>query len=297
MRQKEVQFYSEGALVKGTLYLPDEAEGGAGAAASLPAVVFCHGFAGIRQYLLPPFAEAFCGAGFVCLTFDYRGFGESEGERGRLVPADQIADIRNALTFVETVEGVDARRIGLWGTSFGGANAIAVAAVDPRPRCLVVQVTFGDGERTVTAGMSSEEKAKLGSTLARSWQRLVQKNRQIMVEPDQILSDEESKEFYRKGVGELPAMRTKIPLLTLRHNMEAKPELLLSRVRVPLLIVAASQDRLCPPEESTSLYEKAGQPKELLVLEGARHYDVYEGAYFEQAVEKETAWFCSHLAR
>jgi len=66
-------------------------------------------------------------SGYAVLAFDYRGFGESEGERGRLVPAEQMTDIRNAVTYMQTLGEVDPERIGLWGTSFGGANAIIEA--------------------------------------------------------------------------------------------------------------------------------------------------------------------------
>ncbi|MDH8307985.1 alpha/beta fold hydrolase, partial [Klebsiella pneumoniae] len=58
-----------------------------------PVIILCHGFCGIREILLPDFAEAFTRAGFSTITFDYRGFGDSDGERGRLVPAMQIDDI------------------------------------------------------------------------------------------------------------------------------------------------------------------------------------------------------------
>lgn len=58
-----------------------------------PLIILCHGFCGIRNVLLPCFANAFTEAGFATITFDYRGFGESDGERGRLVPAMQTEDI------------------------------------------------------------------------------------------------------------------------------------------------------------------------------------------------------------
>lgn len=51
-----------------------------------PVIILCHGFGGIREILLPDFSEAFTRAGFSTITFDYRDFGDSDGERGRLVP-------------------------------------------------------------------------------------------------------------------------------------------------------------------------------------------------------------------
>lgn len=64
-----------------------------------PLIILCHGFCGIRNVLLPCFANAFTEAGFATITFDYRGFGESEGERGRLVPAMQIEDIISVINW------------------------------------------------------------------------------------------------------------------------------------------------------------------------------------------------------
>ncbi len=148
MMKQEIVFYSENCKIAGDLYLPDSL----GEGCRLPAVVLCHGFSGIREILLPPYADFFSQNGFAACVFDYRGFGDSEGERGRLVPAEQVVDIRNAITFLETLPQVDPARIGLWGTSFGGANAIYAAAIDTRVKCLSVQITFGSGERMVAGG-------------------------------------------------------------------------------------------------------------------------------------------------
>ena len=86
-----------------------------------PLIILCHGFCGIRNVLLPCFANAFTEAGFATITFDYRGFGESDGERGRLVPAMQTEDIISVINWAEKQECIDNQRIGLWGTSLGGA--------------------------------------------------------------------------------------------------------------------------------------------------------------------------------
>ncbi|HBY55858.1 MAG TPA: hypothetical protein DEG23_03485, partial [Coxiellaceae bacterium] len=79
------------------------------------------------------------------------GFGGSGGEPGRLVPKLQVEDIKNAISFLSSVDEVDSGRIGLWGTSYGGANAIVAASEDKRIKCLCIQLAFGDGERCITA--------------------------------------------------------------------------------------------------------------------------------------------------
>ncbi|MBN2108819.1 MAG: alpha/beta fold hydrolase [Deltaproteobacteria bacterium] len=289
--KQEVVFYSENCKIIGDLYMPDNLTDGE----KLPAVVLCHGFSGIREILLPPYAEFFAQNGFAVLVFDYRGFGDSQGERGRMVPAEQVVDIRNAITFMETLPQVDPGRIGLWGTSFGGANAIYTAAIDRRVKCISVQITFASGERMVTGGMNDEAKEKLTSTLQKAWQRAVTKNKPLMLNMDQILTDPDSKEFYQKTVDIHPKLKNRLPLLTIKESMECKPEHHIAGLCIPVMIIGATGDIVCPVEESKILYAKASQPKELFIIEGARHYDVYEGNNFALSAGKALEWYAKYL--
>jgi len=289
--KRDVAFYSEGARIVGDLYMPEVCS----EEDKLPAVVLCHGFSGIREILLPSYAEAFANAGYIALVFDYRGFGDSEGERGRLIPSEQIVDIRNAITFMETLKEVDQERIGLWGTSFGGANAITVAAIDNRVKCLTVQITFGSGERMVTSGLDTEQKTKILATLKKAWQRAVVKNKPMMLNMDQILTDEDSKIFYKETVEKHPKLKIRLPITTIKESLEYKPENIISSINVPVLIIGADQDIVCPVEESKILYEAAKEPKELFIIEGARHYDVYEGENFKLSSGKQLEWYHKYL--
>ena len=286
----DIHFYSEGCRLSGDLYLPEPAD-----QIPAPAIILCHGFAGIKSILLPPYAEAFAAAGFVALVFDYRGFGASEGERGRLVPIEQVRDIRNAITYLQSRDEVDPERIGLWGTSFGGANAITTAAIDTRVRCLAVQITFGSGERMVAGDMDADGRARLETMLAKAWQRAVVRNKPMTLTFEQILTDEDSKAFYQRTITEHPDLATKLPLLTIRESLEYKPEQQLAHIAVPILIIGAGGDIVCPVSESQRLYELAQEPKKLHIIAGARHYDVYEGDYFTESSGLQTEWFSTYL--
>jgi len=289
--KRSVEFYSEGCRIGADLVLPDTFTEGQ----RLPAVVLCHGFSGIRTILLPPYADELARNGFAALLFDYRGFGDSEGERGRLVPADQRVDIRNAITFMQSLAEVDPERIGLWGTSFGGANAICTAAIDKRVKCLSVQITFGSGERMVGADMTDDEKKKLRATLDKAWQRTVVRNKPMMLAMEQILTDEDSKAFYQKTVAEHPEFKTKLPLTTIRESLEYCPEDSLPQVNIPIMLIGATDDIVCPVSEMHILHEKANDPKELHIIEGARHYDVYEGEFFKQSCGVAVQWYKQHM--
>lgn len=289
--KKNVEFYSEGSLVKGILYLPGNLEENE----KVPAILLCHGFAGVKELLLPNYAEEFCKNGFITLTFDYRGFGESEGERGKLSPQAQVNDIRNAITFLQSLPGVEPGKLGLWGTSFGGANAITTAGVDKRIKCLSIQLAFGDGERVITGNLSKEEKEKLKSTLMKVWSKAVTQNKNMQVPIHRVLTDEQSIEFYNKTVDKHPELNIKIPFLTIKETMEYKPEIYLDSIQIPLLIIAAEKDKVNPKEESEILYQKANEPKELHIIKGATHYEVYEGEFFMEVAAKQVDWFNKYL--
>lgn len=75
------------------------------------------------------------------LFYDHRGFGDSGGEpRLQLNSWIQDRGYRDALSYGRSLEGVDASRVAIWGDSFSGGVALAVAAVDERVTALVVQV-------------------------------------------------------------------------------------------------------------------------------------------------------------
>jgi len=114
-----VTFLSQGLRCAGWLYLSDDLKSGE----RRPAIVMAHGFSAVKEMYLDAFAERFVAAGFVTLVFDYRYQGASEGEpQGRIIPAEQHEDYRNAITWVSLRPEVDSSRIGVWGSSYSGAH-------------------------------------------------------------------------------------------------------------------------------------------------------------------------------
>lgn len=115
-----------------------------------PLVVMAHGLGGTRHMRLDAYARVFSAAGIAALVFDYRGFGESEGEVRQIVSVgDQLDDWRSALAFARTELPVDTSRIAIWGTSFGGGHVLSMAAEDHRLAGVVAQCPFVDGPSSV----------------------------------------------------------------------------------------------------------------------------------------------------
>src|SRR5207237_1652013 len=85
--------------------------------------------------------------GYVVLAFDYKGWGDSEGPRTRLAPYSRVGEVQAALSFLAAQDEGDAERLGIYGTSYGGATVVFVAAIDPRVKCVVSVVGIGHGAR------------------------------------------------------------------------------------------------------------------------------------------------------
>ena len=130
MRQP-VSFYSEGVKLDGDLFLPDDLQPGQKRAG----IVLCHGYTGVKDLYLPDNAGELNRLGYVVLTFDYKGWGKSEGSRSRLAPFSRVADVQAAITFLGLQPQCDKNRIGIYGTSYGCATVVFTAAIDERVKC------------------------------------------------------------------------------------------------------------------------------------------------------------------
>ncbi len=131
---KAVEFESEGATLRGRLYLPDSQP-------PFPAVAMAHGTSATITMCMDHYAEVFAANGIAALAYDHRNFGFSEGEpRQQINLWLQARGYRSALDFLESQGLIDPARLGLWGDSLTGGIVLIVAACDVRVRAVVAQV-------------------------------------------------------------------------------------------------------------------------------------------------------------
>jgi dienelactone hydrolase len=111
-----------------------------------PVIVMAHGLGATKDMRLDAYAERFRAAGYACLVFDYRHFGESTGQPRQVIDVrKQLGDWNAALRFARDELRFDPRRIVVWGSSFGGGHAIATAAANPDVAAAIAQCPFTDG--------------------------------------------------------------------------------------------------------------------------------------------------------
>ena len=143
MNRTDVEFNAEGTILRGWLYRPDGDD-------VVPGVVMAHGFSAVKEMYLDSFAEVFAAAGVAALVFDNRNFGASDGEpRYEIDPWAQVRDYRHAISYLQTVPGIDRDRIGVWGSSYSGGHALVLGAIDKRIKAVVAQVPLISGFKNV----------------------------------------------------------------------------------------------------------------------------------------------------
>ncbi|MBI2421366.1 MAG: alpha/beta fold hydrolase [Candidatus Hydrogenedentes bacterium] len=287
LSRRAITFWSDGTRLAGDLFYPKDA------ASPLPAIVLCHGWGGIKAHLNPEIAPRFAAAGYAVLSFDYRGWGESDSRliitdpmpkpdasgnvtvtakavRNLVDPLDQQEDIEAAISFMEGEALVDKTRIGLWGSSFGGGHAVYRAAHDNRVKCIVAQVGPMDQR---TALLPQQE------TLHQDHLKRVRGELPPVPEDAEKPGGLIGAPFYERFIGFVPADHT-------------------DRITIPVMIVDAELEHYFDNKDHGFKVFKQLEgrvPTEYHELKGVKHYDVYRGAGLDQAMALEIPWFDTHL--
>jgi hypothetical protein len=284
---RSVNIWSDGTRLSGDLFYPK----GSKAGDKLPAIILCHGWAGLRSQLNRDYAPVFARAGYAVLTFDYRGWGGSDSrlviigempkpdEKGEVTvraqairelvdPKDQTEDIINCVHFMSGESMVDPERIGLWGTSFGGGHVVYVAAHDNRVKCIVSQV----------------------GSLHRRW----------------VPKERAYKQAIQRARGEIdpvPQGVDKNPRLRgtayLSRMMDNHPIDYANLLKIPVLIIDAENEELIKiSENGRYLYDtiKKKVPAKYEVTPGITHFEIYSKGRM-QATQLAIEWFDKYLKK
>ncbi len=164
---KKINFTSEGANLVGNLYYPKNFD----SSKSYPAIVVSGSWTTVKEQMAGLYADKLANEGFITLAFDFRNFGESEGEpRFYESPALKQVDVQNAVSYLGTLAEVDSNKIGAFGVCAGAMYTLMAAANDDRIKSVVTTASwlhdaeavklFYGGEEGVNAKIQAAQKAK-----------------------------------------------------------------------------------------------------------------------------------------
>jgi fermentation-respiration switch protein FrsA (DUF1100 family) len=292
-QRTDLTFVSGGEMCAAWLYRPDPGGG------TVPCVVMAHGFSATREDGLADYAERFAAAGMAVLVFDYRHFGASGGEPRQLLDiARQHADYHAAIACARGLDGIDPKRIALFGSSFSGGHVVCVAAKDDRIAAVVSQCPHADGVATVRAiplaniarGTLAGIRDQAGALVGRPPHTMP-----AVGAPGTFaaMTAPEAEPGFTAIVSEGSQWRNEVAARIMLHVPLYRPVAKAAKVRCPALFCVCDRDETTPPGAAVRMAERAprGEAKHY----PAGHFDIYKGEMFERVVADQLEFLARTL--
>jgi fermentation-respiration switch protein FrsA (DUF1100 family) len=305
---RRVSFNSDGRDVVGHLRLPE----GFKQHGRYPSVVVVGPGSSVKEQAGGIYAERLAARGYITLVFDPSYQGESAGlPRDLESPAARVEDIRSAVDFLVTLPYVDDEAIGLLGICAGGGYAVNAALIERRFKALgtVVANDIGSAFRRMLpqanavedmlAAIGKQRTAEARGAVQRrvAWLPDLEEAKAAGIEDPSLLN---AIDYYAtpRGHNDRRSNRrlfTSDALLLGFDAFHLVGELLVQPLQV---IVGGKLGTTFSHEAGLSLWERARNRRDFVVMDGADHYDMYDKPeYVDQAIEHLAALYDQHLRR
>lgn len=305
---RSVTFKNKNLDIAGNLYLPKDFD----ESGKYAAIVCAHPISSCKEQTAGIYAAKLCDRGFVTLAFDASTQGSSGGEpRYMEDPAARVEDFRCAVDYLVTLGFVDENRIGVLGVCGGGGYAVNAAMTERRFEAVgtVVGANYGrlmrEGDFTPGAAIRTLEAIAAQRTAeARGAEPLIvtyapnsheERERAGLTDIDVV----EAVEYYRTPRGNHPGSPNKLRFTSIAPAVAFDAFYLAERLLTqPLQIVIGSKPGAFGSyRDGFDLFDRAASMKKnLFIVDGASHYDLYDiPKYVDQAVEKLAAFYEENL--
>jgi len=292
-KREGITIWVDGVRMAGDLWKPENLKPNE----KRPALLMVHGWGGLKSHLNDAYAPLFSELGYIVLTFDYRGWGESDGKlirvgekpadakadfllkvkevRTIVDPLDQLEDIRAAHAYLVGDKQVDANRLAVWGSSLGGGLALQSAATLPGFKVLIAQVGSvnprADDNDSAENPLSAANMLRMRSAVSRG----------------------EMPPFPGEDSG-VPGLRG---FPDWHRFVRYDPFATATQLTAATLIIDAADEELFDIKKNGgALYKKIkGQVVARYEKIKGKHYDVYRGEGYAAAVAMEKAWLLKYL--
>jgi len=255
MAKTDILLQSEGLTLKGEVYFPYSQDW-----EPSPALCLCHGIPGggppdPNDPGYPALAERFSQSGFITAIFNFRGTGDSEGN---FDIAGWTRDLVVVLDYLNNMSEVNRRKISVMGFSAGAAVSVYVASQDSRVSSLIIcacptQFRFATNHKSAESAIAQFR--DIGIIRGKD---------------------------YPTSVADWMAGFNKVKPIASIANISPRP----------LLIIQGTNDDVVATQSALELHERAGEPKEILLIDGAGHRLRLE----EQAMDGAIKWLTCQVS-
>jgi fermentation-respiration switch protein FrsA (DUF1100 family) len=297
----------DGVVLRGDLRVPTEAR------LPSPAVVLSHPgpVAVSDQSVVAVYGERLAQAGYVTLALDPRGLGRSHGEpRQHFDIVQRLRDLEVAISYLSTLrEEVDPTRIGAFGASAGGSVAAVLAAFDPRVKAFACVCGGFFNPRILMDAQGVETYDQLRRKVFEDIERYHltgELTYEPVVTPDGMGAflvgvdphPTEPFDYYGTVRGATPLFENRVTSISRRSliNFDWMTPVEFVGDR-PGLLIAGTEDVYVPLEGTREAHRRLTGPKDLLILAGANHIDLYDNErYVPEVLAATVSWFGEHLS-
>ncbi|MDN3222121.1 alpha/beta hydrolase [Pseudomonas nunensis] len=272
----------------GNLFVPKGLKAGSQSAA----IIVGHPMGAVKEQSSNLYAQKLAEQGFVTLAIDLSFWGESDGQpRNAVSPEIYAEDFSAAVDYLGTQTFVDRNRIGVLGICGSGSFVISAAKIDPRMRAIatVSMYDMGAANRNGLQHSVTVEQRKQAIAAAAE-QRYVEftggKSKYTSGTVHELTDtsnaiEREFYDFYRTPRGEFTP-KDQSPLLTTHPTLTSNAKFMnfypFNDIETisprPMLFITGANAH--SREFSEEAYRLAGQPKELVIIPGAGHVDLYD---------------------
>ncbi|KAI3329678.1 alpha/beta-hydrolase [Ustulina deusta] len=285
----------DGTSISGWLYTVD---------GPAPAIIMSHGFNCVKEMTLPDVAEAFHSHGFNVLLYDARSVGASGGQpRNLLNPLQMAEDLSDIYTYVAGLPSVDSSQIVLWGMSFGAVVSATSAAVDRRPKAIVMVCPLfsyvkPDRADKAYVQLIKDRVSQLRGNEAYSLPPFTPKGDNPIGFGGAGGSGGIRAYQLMKAASELghPDFRDRITLQTYQKLALFRPKEYMDMIKAPVMMVIPELDDISPPEEQREAFDRIKAPKQEYFAKGKDHLNIATGDGSKEMVAATVEFFRVVLA-
>ncbi|WP_353421148.1 alpha/beta hydrolase [Staphylococcus delphini] len=299
---EKVSFNSNNLKVVANMYFPK----GFDENGKYPAIVVNHPAGGVKEQTAGLYAGKLAELGYVTMAYDASYQGESEGSPHNLEnPSSRVEDVRAAVDYFNTLNFVDDERIGALGICAGGGYTIKATQTEKRIKAVVGISAADIGQNFLKGWNGDQNEEDINAVLKQvAEQRKAEANgaeqKLVGFVPDEPTDDmdQETKdgwEYYRTSRAQHERSINQFPFISFDRMIEFTAFDLVDKLLTqPVLFIAGSEAGT--RWQSENAYKRALEPKDLFIVEGANHFDMYDKEpYVSQAVDKMKDFYNKYL--